>query len=174
MPTGGAVTINGKNSKKFSQILKSQRWCGITNRRGPKYDITSLGWNYYMNEFSASIGRVQLKKIDFLNKKRREIAKRYSKEIVLGKKMPFIQNCSYHLYWIQVKNREKFMKKMKENGIETGIHYMPIHKMTYYKSSLKLPVTEKTSENIVSIPIYPDLSESDVDFIIESVNRLTR
>lgn len=172
MPTGGAITLNGRHSKKFAQILKSKRWCGIANRDGPKYDVTSLGWNYYMNEFSAAIGRIQLKKLDSMNKKRKEIAKRYTTEIELEEKMSFISDCSYHLYWIQVKNRKKFMEKMQHKGIETGIHYTPIHKMTYYKSSLKLPVTEKISENIVSIPIHPNLSESDVDTIIQSINRI--
>ncbi len=85
--------------------------------------------------------------------------------------MKFISNCSYHLYWIQVKNRKKFMESMKNNGIETGIHYAPIHKMTFYRNSLKLPITERVSNNIVSIPIYPNLNESDVTRIIKYVNK---
>tara|TARA_B110000438_G_scaffold302854_1_gene361974 strand:- start:135 stop:1223 length:1089 start_codon:yes stop_codon:yes gene_type:complete len=174
MPTGGAITLNGKNSKKFAQVLRSKRWCGIANRKGTKYDVTSLGWNCYMNEFSASIGRVQLKKLNGMNEKRKKIAKRYSNEIILNKKMGFIENCSYHLYWIQVKNRKKFMKLMSDNGIETGIHYLPIHKMTYYKSSLKLPITEKVSKNIVSIPIYPTLNKSEITKIIKCVNKFAK
>ena len=56
MPTGGAITLNGKNAKKYESKLKSLRWCGITNRKGVKYDVDKVGWNYYMNEFSAAIG----------------------------------------------------------------------------------------------------------------------
>ena len=56
MPSGGAITINSKNNKQFSKILKSKRWAGITGRKGSSYDVSSLGWNYYMNEFSAAIG----------------------------------------------------------------------------------------------------------------------
>jgi perosamine synthetase len=171
MPTGGAITLNGTHSEKFAKILKSKRWCGIDNRKGPKYDVTRLGWNYYMNEFSAAIGRIQLKKLNSMNEKRRQIAKRYSNEMKLENKMKFISNCSYHLYWIQVKNRKQFMESMKNNGIETGIHYAPIHKMTFYRNSLKLPITEKVSKNIVSIPIYPNLNESDVTRIIKYVNK---
>jgi len=76
MPTGGAITLNGKDSQVFNSFLKSDRWCGISNRRGSKYDVTSLGWNYYMNEFSATIGIEQLKKLDRMNSKRKKIVKR--------------------------------------------------------------------------------------------------
>ena len=63
------------------------------------------------------------------------------------------------------------MKNMSQNGIETGIHYNPIHKMSFYKSRTKLPLTEKISKELVSIPIHPNLSESDVSKIIKSVNK---
>jgi len=174
MPTGGAITLNGKNSSGFKERLKSLRWCGITNRKGSMYDVNQIGWNYYMNEFSAAIGLEQLRKLDQMNKKRKTIAKRYYSEINLDAKMPFNNDCSYHLYWIQVKNRSSFMKKMTENNIETGIHYKPIHKMKYYKNKLRLITTERIAEHIVSIPIHPNLTESDISKIITSVNRFSR
>lgn len=170
MPGGGAITINTK-SKKMVDIIRSRRWCGITNRKGAIYDVKHLGWNYYLNEFSAAIGLVQLKKLDRLNNIRKKIAKQYHDEIKIEHKMPFNRDCSYHFYWLLVKNRTNFMKKMHQNEIETGIHYKPIHKMSYYKNGTILPVTEKTSDMIVSIPIHPNLSESDVSKIIKSVNK---
>ena len=106
MPSGGVITINSKNNKQFSKILKSKRWVGITDRKGSSYDVSNLGWNYYMNEFSAAIGIEQLKKLDKTNSQRKKIGKRYSKELEIGEKMPFDENCSYHFYWIQVKNRK--------------------------------------------------------------------
>ena len=171
MPNGGAITLNQKNSSKLQNILRSRRWCGIFNRKNVSYDVTELGWNYYMNEFSAVIGLVQLHKLDKMNNIRRKFAKRYSKEINVESKMPFNENCSYHFYWILVSNRDKFMKKMKANGIETGIHYKPIHNMRYYKSSKKLPITELAGNKIVSLPIHPNLSEFDVNRIIRLVNK---
>ena len=62
---------------------------------------------------------------------------------------------------------------MKENNIETGIHYFPIHKMTYYKSRLNLPSTETISKEIVSIPIHPNLSENDIIKIIKLTNKFS-
>ena len=172
MPTGGAITLNGKNSKEFEKILKSRRWCGIENRKASKYEINELGWNFYMNEFSAAIGIEQLKKIEKLNNKRRKIARRYFNSIQTNEKMPFLETCSYHLYWIQVKKRDKFMKKMLDEGIQTGIHYNPVHKMNFYDKKQKLSISEKVGDTIVSLPIHPNLSDKDVEKIIKTTNRL--
>ena len=67
MPTGGLISINTKNHKKIKKILKEKRWCGISDRKGDDYDVKNIGWNYYMNEFSAAIGIEQLKKLDKTN-----------------------------------------------------------------------------------------------------------
>ena len=171
MPTGGLISLNTSNHKKLKTILDSRRWCGITNRHNSNYDVKELGWNYYMNEFSAAIGLVQLKRLDNLNKKRQKIAKLYYEKIDTENKMPFILNCSYHLYWILVKNRTKFRKNMEKVGIETGIHYNPIHTMTMYKSKNSLPITEDIGKKIVSIPIHPNLDEFQINKIINSINK---
>ena len=64
---------------------------------------------------------------------------------------------------------------MLDLGIETGIHYRPIHNLTYYnKKNSKLPVTDKISKEIVSIPIHPNLSDYDVNYIIKSVNKIMK
>ena len=171
MPTGGLIAINNSNSKKLKKRLDAKRWCGITNRKGISYDVKEIGDNYYMNEFSAAIGLKQLEKLNIMNKKRKEIAKIYDQEINLERKIPLNNNCSYHLYWILVKNRKKFIKKMLESQIEVGVHYKPVHQMSLYKNSkLKLPITEKIGNEIVSIPIHPNLSNSDIQKIIKSVN----
>jgi len=174
MPSGGAITINSKNDKQFSKILKSKRWAGITGRKGSSYDVSNLGWNYYMNEFSAAIGIEQLKKLDKTNSQRRKIGKIYSKELEIEEKMPFDKNGSYHFYWIQVKNRKKFMKIMSENKIETGIHYNPIHKMSFYNSKITLPVTEMACNRIVSLPTHPNLTDNDLNRIIKIVNKFAK
>ena len=127
-----------------------------------------------MNEFSAAIGLVQLLKLDKLNKYRKKIAKRYHEEILIHNKMPFNNEWSYHIYWIQVKNRKEFMKKMNDVNIETGIHYKPIHKMTLYFQNKKLPITEQVGKEIVSIPMHPNLNENEVNKIIKNVNKFAK
>jgi perosamine synthetase len=172
MPKGGAITINTKNKKLFKNKLNSLRWCGISDRKGQFYDITKLGFNYYMDEISASIGIEQLKKLDKLNHKRFEIAKRYDKGLNVSEKIPLNKECSYHLYWILVKNRKNIMKKLKEKGIEVGIHYKPVHKMSLYKSKIKLPMTEYVQNKILTLPMHPNLTEKDVSYIIKIINSL--
>tara|TARA_B110000467_G_scaffold162644_1_gene186391 strand:+ start:816 stop:1904 length:1089 start_codon:yes stop_codon:yes gene_type:complete len=171
MPSGGLITINDKNSQKLSENLKTKRWVGITNRKESKYEVNEIGWNYYMNEFSAAIGIQQLKKIDKINIKRKQIAKQYCEELDIDKKTLFSNDCSYHLYWIVVKNRDEFMTNMKKNGIETGIHYLPIHKMKLYNSKIKLPITDKITKGIVSLPMHGNLSKLDIDRVIKMTNR---
>jgi len=174
MPSGGAIALNGSQIDKHVKILKSLRWCGISDRSGVKYNVSNLGWNFYMNEFSASIGLQQLKKINKMNSKRKIIAKRYFEELDVETKMPLNNDSSYHLYWIIVKNRNKFMKNMLNRGIETGIHYLPIHKMKLYSDpSIKLPNTERIAKNIVTLPMHANLTQKDVDFIIKYTNKFS-
>ena len=66
------------------------------------------------------------------------------------------------------------MKKMNDNGIETGIHYLPIHKMKCYIGRGKLKLTEKIGKSIVSLPMHPNLTESDLDKIIKYTNRFAK
>ena len=171
MPGGGLIALNNKNSKQEESILKSLRWCGISNRKGFNYDVKHLGWNYYMNEFSAAMGVEQLKKLDKLNAMRKKIAKRFSQELKVIQKMPFDKNSSYHFFWILVKKRDKFMENMAKNNIETGVHYNPIHKMKFYNTKKNLPITEKVTKQIVSIPCHPNLLNDDIDKIIKFTNK---
>lgn len=170
MPTGGLISINHKKHKEIKKLLLARRWCGITDRKDVLYDVKEIGWNYYMNEFSAAIGLVQLKKLNKLNTIRRNIVKRYHREIITHRKMPYDDDCSYHFYWILVQNRTRFRKKLNELGIETGIHYRPIHTMSLYKYRTKLAVTEKIADQIVTLPTHPNLTNDDIDRIISAVN----
>ena len=172
MPTGGLISINDKNYKKIGKLLSARRWCGITDRKNTLYDVKEIGNNYYMNELSAAIGLIQLKKLDKLNSIRKKIAKRYYQEIKLSTKMQYDKNCSYHLYWILVKNRNEFIKKLSRYKIETGTHYKPVHTFSLYKSKTKLKITENVGKSIVTIPCHPNLKESDIDKIIKSINLL--
>lgn len=170
MPTGGAIAINRKDYNKVTKNLKEKRWCGITNRKDVNYDVKNIGWNYYMNEFSAAIGLVQLKKLDIANSQRKKAAKKYQSKISLENKMPFDKDCSYHFYWIRVKNRKKFRENLSEKGIETGIHYKPIHTFSLYKSKKSLPITEKISNEIVTLPTHPNLTDENIEKIIKTIN----
>lgn len=174
MPSGGVITINKSNSNECEIKLKSMRWCGISNRKDAYYDVDELGWNYYMNEISASLGLCQLLRLEKNNLKRKSIAKRYSQELDIEYKMPFDQNCSYHFFWVMVKNRTEFMMNMKKHGVEVGMHYRPIHSFDLYKTKPTLQVTEKAGNEIVTLPCHQNLKQNDVDKVIKLVNKYSK
>lgn len=171
MPTGGAITINLDSHSNVKKKLNSLRWCGIDNREGTSYDVTSIAPNYYMNEISAAVGLVQLSKLDRLNVRRREIARRYYNEIDIKHKMSYHDDCVYHLYWILSNEREEMIKHLNSKGIEVGTHYRPIHTMTAYKHiKTDTPITDEIGKKIVTIPIHVNLTDNEVSYIIDSIN----
>ena len=174
MPTGGLIAINDKSHKQLRNKIESRRWCGISNRHDDKYEINEIGDNYYLNEISAAIGIQQLKKLNKMNSIRKKIAKKYFLELENESKMQFDNNCSYHLYWICVKNRNNFRKELYKNGIQTGTHYKPIHTFKLYNSKVKLPVTEKVGKEIVTLPIHPNLTNNQLEKIILLSNKFSK
>ena len=87
---------------------------------------------------------------------------------VKGKKICFFTVSSSSSWGFSLIN------EMEENNIETGIHYFPIHKMKLYNSKLKLKITEETSEKLVSLPIHPNLTDSDVKRVIKLTNQFSK
>jgi perosamine synthetase len=173
MPNGGAIALNSSAFEEYVTRLHSLRWCGIDCREGTSYDVTSISPNYYLNEISAAIGLVQLGKLDVLNKRRREIASRYFKEIDVDHKMPYSDDCVYHLYWILCRKRKELIKYLNDKGIEVGTHYRPINTFAAYKENFgaDIPVTERVGTEIITIPIHTNLSDADVNYIISSINK---
>ena len=119
----------------------------------------------------AAMGESIPQDTKFADNVRKNIAKFYDKQINVEHKIPFDKRCSYHLYWICVKNRNQFRKELSNRGIETGTHYKPINKMSFYKSTNKILNTEKVAREIVTIPIHPNLTQSQLDYIKESINK---
>ena len=166
MPSGGAIALY---DDEHVDELRAKRWCGIEQKDG-KRDVKSIGWNYVMNNVSAICGIEQLRVLGDNNFKRKYIAKNYSEELQF-ERMSFNNDCSYHLYWILVENRDEFRRKMLEMGIETGFHYPSIDRFSAFKES-NLPTTHYVSDHIVTLPIHPNMTYSDLDRVIKSANSL--
>ena len=182
MPVGGAITLNGNVKHHNLEKLKALRWCGISNRNEVNYQVNQLGWNYYMNEFSAAIGIEQLKKLNKMNAIRKAIASRYNKELKINDKMLFNKDCSYHLFWIQSKNRNRIRKQLLEKGIETGTNYKPIHQRSINRKKIELKNNEGSfkvddiyKKDIESTLYTSHLPKSSPDMILRTSgeNRLS-
>ena len=133
------------------------------------YEVEFPGWNFDMTDIEAAVGRVQLRKLPRLNARRNAIVSKYNRAFGL-------KNTGNHLYPITVPNRDEFLLKMKEAGIQCGIHYLPLHQMTAYKQYAKgaIPATEKIGAHTVSLPLHAMLTDKEVNYVIKCVNKLLR
>ena len=147
----------------------------------PTYQIHDLGYNYRIDDIRSSIGIEQLKKIDKLNNLRKKVAKNYKKlisEVIPSISIPFKKfigdNYSYHLFPILLPyslDRDELIRFLNDRGIQTSIHYKPIHKLKFYeKKFFRLKNLDKISNHILSLPIYPKLSLIDQKYIIKNIN----
>lgn len=171
---GGAVVTN---DEKLAETIKMLRNYGSK----VKYENEFIGVNSRLDEIQAAFLNVKLPHLNSENEKRRVIAKRYLYEIKNDKlKLPFwdeSDNHVFHLFVIRTEKRNQLQNYLKENGIETMIHYpIPPHKQKALTSkssiskNLSFPITEKIHNEVLSLPLNGILTDDEVDFIIEKIN----
>jgi len=140
------------------------------------FDVEMQGWRYHMSNIFAGIGIAQFNKLEYFISRRKEICKEYLKEL---SELPGIRllDIDYnfvapHIFVIRVKDgrREQLTEHLKSDGIATGIHYMPNHFLAFYREDeLELPICEKVSREILTLPLHVDLSDDDVKKVITSI-----
>lgn len=187
---GGMIMTN--NKELFDKLILF-RTHGIT--RDPKllsrdegswyYEQIDLGYNYRITDIQCALGISQMRRLDDFVAKRREIAKRYDKAFSENPNIvvPFQKegcNNSYHLYVIQVKNvnRRQVFEELRASGIGVNVHYVPVYTFPYYREHGYEAVTCKHAEelykNIISIPMYPDLTLEEQEYVIEKIIELCK
>ena len=166
----GAITTN--NEELASVIMKLRNY-GSSSKYVNKY----VGFNSRLDDIQAAFLRVKLPYLNSDNKRRQEIASQYISEIKNSKiKLPELNNVNshvFHLFVIQVSNRDEFIAYLKQNEIGFLIHYpIPPHQQEALNefSKLSFPVTEKIHREVISIPISPILNNDEVKRIIEVLN----
>lgn len=166
---GGMVVTNYPDFAERIRLLREYGW-------KERYISHLPGWNSRLDELQAAVLRVKLKHLDKDNNKRKDIAKLYFEGLKNSKfNLPSTKEDGghvYHLYVIRTNKRELIMDFLKEKGINTLIHYpMPIHQQPIYSkyTRVKLPVTEKYKDEILSLPIYPELLKDDISLVIDSI-----
>jgi dTDP-4-amino-4,6-dideoxygalactose transaminase len=173
---GGAILTNDENKAKYYRMLCSGGVNKDTLSRyqgGNKLDVSSFyfevevpSWNFDMPNVDAALGRVQLRKVESFNRRREEIVKQYNEAFGLNR-------TGNHLFPLLVKNRDEFLLNMKTDGIQCAIHYLPLHRMKAYAfmNTGTLPNTEFIGDHCVSLPLYPDMSQEDIDYVVEHVKK---
>jgi dTDP-4-amino-4,6-dideoxygalactose transaminase len=149
------------------------------------YEVTAAGFKYNMPDTAAAIGRVQLARAFSFLDRRREIARRYqeafsteaARELI---RLPhFDRGHAWHLFIVRINaerssvDRDGAIAALADRGIGTSVHYIPLHHMPYwrerYPDHAPLPVTDSCAEEIMSLPIYPDLRDEEQDRVVAAV-----
>ena len=186
---GGMIVTDDDRLARRVKLLRSHGMTSMTLNRHKghayTYDVVELGYNYRMTEISAVLGILQLKKLSQTNKKRKVLTDLYVSNLkeTFGLSIPFKdypRKSSYHLFPILLDkkvNRKKFMELLKKEGIQSSIHYPPIHKFSYYQRNLKesqtkLPLTEYAGAHEVTLPLHPLLEKEDVVFVCKKIKKI--
>jgi len=147
------------------------------------YDVVELGYNYRIDEIRAALGRVQFIKLDANNVLRRSLTQQYRdvlQELAPEITIPFENHpgiSSAHIMPILLPagtDRTRFMDSMKAQGIQTSIHYPPVHHFTAYQNIAHstLPVTESVVAREVTLPLYPALHDEDIVSVAKAIREV--
>ena len=181
---GGMMTTNNDDLAQKLNRLRSHGMTSLTWDRHKghaySYDVIDLGYNYRIDEIRAAIGLAQLSKVERNNERRRSLTQVYRdalQELAPQVAVPFqshMGKTSAHIMPIllpQETKRKEFIDSMKENGIQTSIHYPPIHTFTAYKDTMSwdLSVTDDVAKREITLPLYPAMSNDDVVVVVSAI-----
>lgn len=192
---GGMAVTNNKAYADKMRLLSSHgiskdAWKRYSKEGSWYYEVMAPGFKYNLTDLAASLGLWQLKKYDSLWKKRKNIAARYTKSFkdfrglkVLSQR-PYGEN-SWHLYVIKINldelriSRDKFVEELKARNIGTSVHYIPLHMQPYWKDAYNLkkddfPAASFVYEQIISLPIFPDMKNEDIKAVISGVKDIVQ
>jgi len=193
---GGCITTN---SKKYYEKLKALSSHGVyktpeimSRLGGWAYEMRDLGFNYRITDFQCALGVSQLKKIKSFVKRRNEIAKKYNKAFLSIEDQITLPNITdkdrthaLHLYLLRLKlnknkvNRRQLYDRLRDEGVFAQVHYIPIHQQPYYRKrkeyqNLKFPQAEKYYSEVISLPMFPGMSDKQVSQVIKSVKKVLK
>lgn len=185
---GGCIV---SNDDKFIQRIKDARLLGVRNDTDSRYqgkrswcfDVTQQGWRYHMSNINAAIGIEQFKKLEKFKSARQYFAKLYDNLLSTNPKLKILKNdyssINPHIYIVQVLGiddeiRNDIRKKLLDCGVETGIHYQPNHKLSFFKSnpSDSMINANKVSHQLISLPLHPDLTKKNIHYIAEKLQEI--
>jgi dTDP-4-amino-4,6-dideoxygalactose transaminase len=181
---GGAIIAH---SRSLRETIRQARSHGMTSgtrqrldSRSPDYDVTMLGFNFRMDELRAALGLVQLKKLPEWNDIRRRLSLRYRQLIAEhcpSVIVPFADPwpSAHHLMPVVLPSavsRQTVIDRLRKRGIQTTVHYPPVHRLTFYNDlqpGLHLPRTEEFARRELTLPLHPRMMMSTVEFVVNSL-----
>jgi len=193
MTTGdGGMMVT--NDPDLFKDVKAMRWVGIDKDNWKTaqayldanhdalhwfYELNVLGYKYNMNDLAASIGLAQFKKLPDFNKKRSQIIRRYMDGLVgiEGVKpfLPFVpENYPYQMFGVRAERRNDLIVYLKSKGIATGCHYTPLSSQPLFKPyAYGCEYIEKEADKLITLPLHVDLTNEEVDYVVENIKNFT-
>jgi dTDP-4-amino-4,6-dideoxygalactose transaminase len=183
MGEGGAIATQSSEVYEKLKLLRSHGMTTSTIDRykghAHSYDVVEPGFNYRLDEMRAAIGLVQLAKLDSMNSKRRELVETYRRHLKdTSLDLPFVDyekaegvDHIMPVFLPGEKNRLQIMRKMKIRGIQTSIHYPPVHLFTEFRDvrHADLSITERLGSREITLPLYPSMSKKDVRHVVSKL-----
>jgi perosamine synthetase len=170
------LRLHGISKDAWKRYAKGGSWY---------YEVLEAGFKYNTTDLQAALGLAQLKKVERLWQKRQDIARRYTEAFSSVPQLitPVVKpdrETAWHLYVIKLNlealsiDRNSFIEKMRERGIETSVHFIPLHRHPHYRNTYgsnpkNFPCAEWIYERSISLPIYPGMTDAEVNYVAETV-----
>ncbi len=184
MGEGGAITMKDSD---LAERARRIRWLGIDHETWDRtqlgtfywweYSIDEIGVKSHLNDIHAAIGLVQLQKLEMANRRRRGIVEMYRQglhdieQIELPPEETTDSVSSWHIFKIKAHRRDDLNIFLGRTGISTSVHYKPLHLYSCYGQQPSLPAAEDAFRRILTLPLYPDLTDSEVSYVIDSIRK---
>ncbi|HEX7491572.1 MAG TPA: DegT/DnrJ/EryC1/StrS aminotransferase family protein [Candidatus Limnocylindrales bacterium] len=181
MGEGGGITLE---DDALADRLRRLRWLGLSRSTWDRtsgdgyswdYDLAEIGFKAHLSDIAAAIGLVQLGRLTSSNDRRRVIADRYTSAfssldwLTPPAELAHVRS-AWHLYAVMLEERNRFIEHMAARGIATSVHYKPTHLYAAYADFYRpLPTTESAWRRLVTLPLYPGLTDDEIQQIIDAV-----
>ncbi len=192
---GGMVTTDNDELATRMRMMRlhgigRDAWKRYSAEGSWYYEVLNTGFKYNLTDIQSAIGIVQLEKCDQMREVRAKIARRYSEAFAAEPRLEvptIMEGCktAWHVYPLRLNlealfiTRSEMIEKLKARGIGTSVHFIPLHMHPYYKNTYgyceeDFPVASKQYQRYLSLPIFPGMAESQIDYVIESVLEITK
>jgi len=191
---GMLVTDDGELADRCRLLalhgMSNDAWDRYTARGSWSYRVLAPGYNYAMSDLQAALGHAQFARVDEFQRKRRELAQRYDERFAgMAEVVRPIERegttHAWHLYVIRLRpetltiGRDAFIDALKERGIGTSVHFIPIHHHPYYRETYgwapgDFPAADHAFETMISLPLYTRMTGAEVDRVAEAVEEIVR
>jgi dTDP-4-amino-4,6-dideoxygalactose transaminase len=170
--------------------LSHDAWKRYSRAGSWRYDVVELGYKYNMTDVAAAIGLGQLEKFSDMQRRRRRLARFYSRELrcvdafETPEEVPGTTH-AWHLYILRIRTevlsigRDEIIERLRKRGIGTSVHFQPLHLHSYYRRTFgyrrgSFPDTERESSRVISLPLYPGLGERRASRVVEALGDIAR